>query len=123
MHWRLLVRVFESKPIKRGGKILFQQFKSLLEFSTQMSSQITKNNYTTASTSPNPYISRKLNNMKKVQVMKKEWDDWTKAISQDVKRNRNDDQCVEDSEGYEEDSWSSKYNSYGNGRIYFNSKY
>ena len=78
MHWRLLVRVFESKPIKRGGKILFQQFKSLLEFSTQMSSQITENNYTTASTSPNPYISRKLNNMKKVQVMKKEWDDWTK---------------------------------------------
>ena len=31
-----------------------------------------------------------------------------KAISQDVKRNRNDDQYAEDSEGYEEDSWSSK---------------
>jgi len=63
--------VFELKPIKRKGKIPFQQFKSLLEFSTQMSLQIT-NNYATAPTSPNPYISRKLNNMEEAQVIKKE---------------------------------------------------
>jgi len=65
--------MFELKPIKRGSRIPFQQFKSSLEFSTQMSSQIT-NEYTTASTSPNPYISRKLNNMEEAQVMKKERD-------------------------------------------------
>ena len=43
-----------------------------------MSSQVSNNNYyyTTASTSPNPYISRKLNNMDQAQVMKKERDDW-----------------------------------------------
>ena len=29
---RLLDKVFESKPIKRGGKIPFQQPKKLLEF-------------------------------------------------------------------------------------------
>ena len=43
-----------------------------------MSSQVSNNNnyYTTASTSPNPYISRKLNNMDQAQVMKKEREDW-----------------------------------------------
>jgi len=39
-----------------------------------MSSQITNNNYMTAPTSPNPYITRKLNNMDEVQVLKKEQD-------------------------------------------------
>jgi len=61
------------KPIKRESKTPFRQFKSSLEFSTQMSSQITNNNnYITAPTSLNPYVSRKLNNMEKVQAMKKE---------------------------------------------------
>ena len=43
-----------------------------------MSSQVSNNNnyYTTASTSPNPYISRKLNNMDQAQVMKKKREDW-----------------------------------------------
>jgi len=38
-----------------------------------MSSQISNNNNnnTTAPTSPNPYISRKLNNMDEAQMMKK----------------------------------------------------
>jgi len=43
-----------------------------------MSSQITNNNYATAPTSLNPYISRKLNNMEEVQEMKKEQNDWTR---------------------------------------------
>ena len=46
-----------------------------------MSSQVSNNNnnyYTTAPTSPNPYISRKLNNMDQAQVMKKEREDWTR---------------------------------------------
>ena len=43
-----------------------------------MSSQITNNNYVYTSTFPNPYISKKLNNIEEVQVMKKEWDDWTR---------------------------------------------
>ena len=40
-----------------------------------MSTQIT-NNYATAPTSPNPYISRKLNNIDQAQVMKRERKDW-----------------------------------------------
>jgi len=43
------------------------------------------NNYTTAPTSPNPYISRKLNNIDKAQVMKKEQEDWTKAYHKMLK--------------------------------------
>jgi len=64
--------VFELKPIKRKSKISFQQFKTSLELQKQMSSQITNNNYITTPTSPNLYITRKLNNMDKAQVLKKE---------------------------------------------------
>ena len=49
-----------------------------------MSSQITKN-YTMAPTSPNPYISRKLNNMNQAQVMKKEREDWTTLYHKTLK--------------------------------------
>jgi len=43
--------------------------KHSLELSNQMSSQST-NNYAIAPTSPNPYVSRKLNNMEEAQAMK-----------------------------------------------------
>ena len=44
-----------------------------------MSSQISNNNnYTTAPGSPNPYISRQLNNMDQAQVMKREWKNWAR---------------------------------------------
>jgi len=49
-----------------------------------MSSQ-NNNNYTTASTSPNPYISRKLNNMDQVQVMKREREDWMRLYHKTLK--------------------------------------
>jgi len=49
-----------------------------------MSSQ-NNNNYATAPTSPNPYISRKLNNIDEAQVMKKEWEDWTKTYHKTLK--------------------------------------
>ena len=78
-NWRLLDEVFELKPIKRRSKIPFWQFKTFIQtFKTQMSSQITNNNYATIPTSPSLYILRKLNNMKEVQVMKKKWGNWTK---------------------------------------------
>ena len=34
------------------------------------------NNYLTTPTSPNPYITRKLNNIDEAQTMKAEWDNW-----------------------------------------------
>ena len=43
------------------------------------------NNYATASTSPNPYISRKLNNMDQAQVMKREQKDWTRTYHKTLK--------------------------------------
>ena len=43
------------------------------------------NNYTTTSTSLNPYISRKLNNINEAQVIKKECEDWTKIYHKTLK--------------------------------------
>ena len=43
------------------------------------------NNYTTTSTSPNPYISRKLNNMDQAQVMKREREDWMRLYHKMLK--------------------------------------
>jgi len=43
------------------------------------------NNYATASTSPNPYISRKINNMDQVLVMKREREDWTRLYHKMLK--------------------------------------
>ena len=52
-----------------------------------MSFQITNNNtYTTVPTSPNPYISRKLNNMDQAQVMKREREDWSRTYYKTLKR-------------------------------------
>ena len=52
----------------------------------QISSQISNNNnYTTAPGFPNLYISRWLNNMNQAQVMKREWEDWTKMYHKMLK--------------------------------------
>ena len=52
-----------------------------------MSSQVSNNNnnYTTASTSPNPYISRKLNNIGQAQVIKKEREDLMRLYHKTLK--------------------------------------
>ena len=49
-----------------------------------MSSQ-NNNNYTTAPTSPNPYISRKLNNIDQAQVMKREKENWMRLYHKILK--------------------------------------
>jgi len=51
-----------------------------------MSFQTANNNiFATASTSPNPYISRKLNNMDQAQVIKREKEDWTRLYHKTLK--------------------------------------
>ena len=50
-----------------------------------MSFQNTNNNYATAPTSPNLYISQKLNNMDQAQVMKKEREDWMRLYHKTLK--------------------------------------
>ena len=51
-----------------------------------MSFQIANNNmFTTAPISPNPYISRKLNNMDQAQVIKKEREDWERMYHKTLK--------------------------------------
>ena len=45
----------------------------------------TNNNYAIASTSPNPYVSRKLNNMDQAKVMKKEREDWERLYHKMLK--------------------------------------
>ena len=42
-------------------------------------------NYLTTPTSPNPYISRKLNNMEEARMMKEERNDWTKLYHKMLK--------------------------------------
>ena len=44
------------------------------------------NNYATAPTSPNPYVSQKINNMDQAQVMKREQEDWTRLYHKTLKR-------------------------------------
>jgi len=48
-------------------------------------STINNNTFTTAPTSPNPYISRKLNNMDQAQVMKREREDWERLYHKTLK--------------------------------------
>jgi len=43
------------------------------------------NNYITAPASPNPYISRKLNNMDQTQVMKRKREDWERLYHKTLK--------------------------------------
>jgi len=51
-----------------------------------MTSQIAvNNNYIMAPTSPNPYISRKLNNMDQAQIMKREREDWLRLYHKILK--------------------------------------
>jgi len=88
---RLLDEVFESKPIKRGGKIPFRQLKKSLEFRKQHTNQTmsfptaNNNTFVTAPTSPNLYISRKLNNMDQAHIMKREREDWTRLYHKMLK--------------------------------------
>ena len=49
-----------------------------------MSSQLS-NNFMTAPTSSNPYISRQLNNMDEARIFKKEQDDWTRSYHKMLK--------------------------------------
>jgi len=46
---------------------------------------INNNTYITAPTSPNPYVSRKLNNIDQAQIMKKEREDWERLYHKTLK--------------------------------------
>jgi len=50
----------------------------------QMSLQTT-NNYSTTPTTPNPYITRRLNNMDEAKIMKAEKNDWTRIYQKTLK--------------------------------------
>ena len=83
--------VFESKPIKRGGKIPFRQLKKSFEFLKQHTTQamsfptVNNNTFVMAPNSPNPYILRKLNNMDQAQAMKREREDWERLYHKTLK--------------------------------------
>ena len=67
-----------------------------------MSSQIMNNNtYTMAPTSPNLYISRKLNNMDQAQIMKRERR-LVETVPQNAERVENTDRCTEMDKGHQE---------------------
>jgi len=77
----------QVKTYKKRGKIPLWTIQIIYSnFKVQMS-QInnSNNNYTTAPTFPNPYITRKLNNMDKAKIMKAERNDWTKTYHKTLK--------------------------------------
>jgi len=80
-----LDEAFEVNPIKRGGKIPLRQLKKSLETLAIPEMSFNNNNYATAPTSPNPYISRKINNMDQALVMKREREDWTRLYHKTLK--------------------------------------
>jgi len=63
---------------------------TIATFQQKISSQLSNNNnyyyYTMAPTSPNSYISRKLNNMDQAQVMKREREDWSRLYHKILNR-------------------------------------
>jgi len=78
---------FESKFIKEEGKIPLWTVQTIcLNFKTQMS-QINNNNNNNVTTpnSPNPYITRKLNNIDKARMMKDKRNDWVKTYHKMLK--------------------------------------
>ena len=83
--------VFESKPIKRGVKFHFDSPRSHLNSKstptkTRISFQTANNNtFAMALTSPNPYVSRRLNNIDQAQIMKKEREDWERMYYKTLK--------------------------------------
>jgi len=50
-----------------------------------MSFPVNNNTFVTALTSPNPYISRKLNNMDQALMMKREREDWLRIYHKMLK--------------------------------------
>ena len=50
-----------------------------------MSFPVNNNTFVTAPTSPNPYISRRLNNIDQALVMKREREDWTRLYHKTLK--------------------------------------
>ena len=89
---RLLDEIFESKPIKKGVKSHFDSPRShsnskSTPTKTRMSFQTANNNtFAMAPTSPNPYVSRRLNNIDQAQIMKREREDWERMYHKTVKR-------------------------------------
>jgi len=69
------------KSIKERGKIPISTIKSYQR--NQMSYQTT--NYLTALTFPNPYITRKLNNIDEARIMKDKRNDWMKIYHKTLK--------------------------------------
>ena len=80
-NWRLLDKNFKSKSIKEGDKTPFWQPKT--QHSNKMSYQTT--NYLTTPTSPNPYITWKLNNMEEAKMIKEEKNNWTRIYHKMLK--------------------------------------
>ena len=121
-NWRLLDKVFESKSIKREDKSLFWQFKT---FTQTFKSNVFTIHQQLCNCS---YFSKPLH-LKEVEQHERSASNeermkqLDKVISQDVKKNQDNDWYAKDGKEHEEDNRSGKYNNYRDERIYSNSKY
>ena len=121
---RLLDKMFESKPIKRGVKIPFRQLKAFIwtrktnNFSIFHQQQL---RYCSHFSKPIHFQKTKQYGPGLSHIERKRRLD--NVISQDIKGPGDNDWCTENGKGYQEDGWKSKYNDNRNWRIHFNSKH
>jgi len=82
-----LVKAFKTNSIKRRGKIPLEQFQESLELLENLRNQhvFQHQQLCHCPTSPNSYISRKINNIEQAQVMKRKREDWLRLYHKTLK--------------------------------------
>ena len=107
-NWRLLGKVFESKPIKRRGKIPFQQFKAFnWTFKANVFSNFQQRLYY-CTWLPKPIHLQMIKQYGSSSNNEERMRGLNKNISQDAERDWNNDWCIEDDKAHEEVSRRSK---------------
>ena len=115
--------MFESKPIKRGGKIPFRQPKYSLKLLQQHKEHIFPEQQQLHNSF---HFSQPLHLKETKQHGPSTSDEERKrrldeAIPQNIERNRGNDQYAEDAKRYEENSRRNQYDNHGDGGNDFNS--
>ena len=115
---RLLDKVFELKPIKRGGKILFRQPKYSLELLQQHRTHVFPEQQQLHNSShlPQPLYLKKIKQYRPGTINEERERRLDKTIPQDIERDISDDQCAEDGKEFKENGRRNQYDDHRNER-------
>jgi len=117
--------VFESKPIKRGGRILFRQPK----YSLKLLQQYRKHIFLEQQQLHNSFRLFQPLYLKEIKQHRPGTSNEEKerrldeTIPQDAERNRGNDQCTEDGKEFKENSRRNQYDNHRDGRNDSDSQY